>query len=125
MKRPKTGCFFNVSDTHILFLPTSWRFTFLPTIRSHREACEFRTRCREARPGGSLARSRIRSSLSEGTVPRSRGVNPTRLTCRNEPDSDYLCRDGAFISDDVDVVATGVNKRHPRCVHARRAVGII
>src|SRR6184192_3217341 len=54
-------------------------------------------------------------SSSEGAVPRSWSVNPTRLTCRNEPDSDDLCRDGAFISDDVHVVATSVNKRPPSC----------
>src|SRR5262249_39628520 len=75
-----------------------------PTIRSPREACEFRTRCHEARPGDHSRGVEIRPSSSEGAVPRSRSVNPTRLTCRNEPDSDDLCRDGAFISDDVHVV---------------------
>ena len=74
---------------------------------------------------GSLAVALNSPSSSEGAVPRSWSVNPTRLTCRNEPDSDDLCRDGAFISDDVHVVATGVNKRHPRCVHVRRAVRIV
>ena len=73
----------------------------------------------------SLARCRIRQSSSEGAVPRSRSVNPTRLTCRNEPDSDDLCRDSALVSDNVHVGATFVNKRHPRCIHMRRAVGIV
>jgi hypothetical protein len=46
-------------------------------------------------------------------VPRVRGINPSRLTCWNEPDSDNLCHDGALVSDDVHVLATVVNKRHP------------
>ena len=37
-------------------------------------------------------------------------VNPPRLTCRNEPDGDDLCIDTAFVSDDVHVDTTLVNK---------------
>ena len=66
-----------------------------------------------ARPAGRLVRCRIRSSSSEMAVPRVRGINSTRLTCWNEPDSDGLCHDGALVSDDVHVLATVVNKRHP------------
>jgi hypothetical protein len=46
-------------------------------------------------------------------VPRVRRINPSRLTGWNEPDSDGLCHDSALVSDDVDVLATVVNKRHP------------
>jgi hypothetical protein len=74
---------------------------------------------------GSSEQSRISPSSSEVAVSRVRGVNPTRLTCWNEPDSDGLCHDGAFVSDDVHVFATVVNKRHPCCVHVRRAAGIV
>jgi hypothetical protein len=54
-----------------------------------------------------------RGAESEMAVPRVRGINPSRLTCWNEPDSDGLCHDGALVSDDVHVLATVVNKRHP------------
>jgi len=37
-------------------------------------------------------------------------VNPTRLTGRNEPEGDALCLDSAFVSDDVHVDTTLVNK---------------
>src|SRR5437763_9224647 len=98
----------------------------LPTSNPFISSC---VRVPDALPRGAsrrlLARSRISPSSSEGAVPRSRSVNPTRLTCRNEPDNDDLCWDSAFISDDVHVVATGVNKRHDRCVHMWRAVGIV
>jgi hypothetical protein len=66
-------------------------------------------------------RRRISLSSSERGVPRGWSVNPTRLTCRNEPDGDDLCLDCAFVSDDVHVATTGVNKRHPCGVHVRRA----
>ena len=58
-------------------------------------------------------------------VPRVWGVNPTRLTRWNEPDGDDLCLDSAFVSDNVHVDTTVVNKRHPRCVHGTRASGIV
>ena len=58
-------------------------------------------------------------------VPRVGSVNPTRLTCRNQPDGDDLCLDSAFVSDNVHVDTTLVNKRHTRCVHGPRAAGII
>ena len=66
-----------------------------------------------------------RPSRLEGAVSRVCNVDAARLTCRNEPDGDDLCRDIAFVSDDVHVVTTGVNKRHARCVHFRRAAGIV
>src|SRR5207245_4527837 len=72
----------------------------------------------------SLAVALNSPSSSEGAVPRSWSVNPTRLTGRNEPGGDALCLDSAFVSDDVHVVAT-LNKRHPRCVHGPRAGGIV
>src|SRR5206468_3601097 len=72
-----------------------------------------------------LAVASNRPSPLEVAVPRVCNVDATRLTCRNEPDGDDLCRDIAFVSDDVHVVTTGVNKRHPRCVHLRRAAGIV
>src|ERR1039458_1888851 len=68
---------------------------------------------------------RFRPSSSEGAVPRIWGVNPTRLTCWNEPESNDLCLDIAFVSDDVYVATTKIDKRHPRCVHVRRAFGIV
>src|ERR1035441_8005935 len=68
---------------------------------------------------------RFRLSSSEGAVPRIWGVNPTRLTCWNEPESNDLCHDIAFVSDDVYVASTTIDKCHPRCVHVRRAVGIV
>jgi hypothetical protein len=51
---------------------------------------------------------------SEMAVSRIRGINPSRLTRWNEPDSDGLCHDGALVSNDVHVLATVINKRHPR-----------
>src|SRR5438477_13134728 len=67
------------------------------------------------------ARDRCASSCSsirwEMAVPRVWSVNPARLTRRNEPDSNELCLDSAFVSDDVHVIAAQVNKRHPRCVY--------
>ena len=52
-------------------------------------------------------------------------VNFPRCTCRNELHSYVACRDCAFISDDVCVVAAGVNERHASCVHVRFAFGIV
>ena len=69
--------------------------------------------------------ARISPRSSEMAVPRVWGVNPTRLTCWNEPDGDDLCLDSAFVSDNVHVDTTVVNKRHPRCVHGTRASGIV
>jgi hypothetical protein len=43
-------------------------------------------------------------------VPRVCSINSSRLACRNEPDSDGLCHDGTFVSDDVYVFATVVNE---------------
>ena len=67
-----------------------------------------------ARPADHMSGCRIRSSKSEMAVPRVGGINPSRLTCWNEPDSDGLCHDGALVSNDVHVLATVINKRHPR-----------
>src|ERR1700739_4847216 len=96
-----------------------------PTIHSHRGVCKFRTRCHGSASSRSLAGCRIRWCSSEMAVPRVRRINPSRLTCWNEPDSDGLCHDGALVSDDVHVLATVVNKRHPCRVHVRRAAGIV
>jgi hypothetical protein len=74
---------------------------------------------------GSLAATSDQQSPSEMAVPRVWSVNPTRLTCRNEPDSDDLRLDVAFVSDDVHVATTTIDKRHPRCVHVRRADGVV
>ena len=89
---------------------------------SYQRALDARVRDASSDPS---QRRRISLSSSERAVPRGWSVNPTRLTCRNEPDSDDLCRDGALVSDNVHVGATFVNKRHPRCVHVRRAGGIV
>jgi hypothetical protein len=61
----------------------------------------------------------------ERTVPRVWGINSTRLTCRNEAYSYNLCLDSAFVSDDVHVGATFINKRCSRCVDVRRAAWIV
>ena len=91
-----------------------WRSdSFRLADHPHRGVCKFRTRCHGSASSRSLARCRIRSSSSEMAVPRVRGINPSRLTCWNEPDGDGLCHDGALVSDDVHVLATVVNKRHP------------
>ena len=70
-------------------------------------------------------RRRISPSSSEMAVPRIWSVNPTRLTCRNELHSDGLCLDGAFVSDNVHVGTTGIDKPHPCCVHMGLALGIV
>jgi len=72
-----------------------------------------------------VARCRFRPSSSEGAVPRIWFVNPTRLACWNEPESNDLCCDVAFVSDVVYVATTTIHKCHPRCVHVRRATGIV
>src|SRR6202521_4443664 len=80
---------------------------------------------------GRVGSIRVQTSLRDETspleraIPRVCGVNPTRLTCRNEPEGDDLCLDSAFVSDDMHVATTVINKRHSRCVHVRRATGII
>src|SRR5271169_2241750 len=72
-----------------------------------------------------VAWRRFRPSLSERAVPRIVFVNPTRLACWNEPESNDLCLDVAFVSDVVYVATPTIDKCHPRCVHVRRATGIV
>ena len=74
---------------------------------------------------GCLAATSDQQSPSEMAVPRVGSVNPTRLTCRNEPESNDLCLDVTFVSDDVYVATTTIDKCHPRCVHVRGATGIV
>jgi hypothetical protein len=52
-------------------------------------------------------------------------LNPTRLTCRNELDSDGLCFDGAFVPEYVHVAATAIDKSHPCFVDVWLAAGIV
>ena len=48
-------------------------------------------------------------------VPRVWSVsNPARLTRRNEPDSNDLCLDSAFVSDDVHVIAASSQQMSSR-----------
>ena len=63
--------------------------------------------------------------MSEVTVTRICNVNPTHRICRNELNSDGLCLDIALVPEDVYVVATGIDKPHPRFVHMRLALGIV
>ena len=58
-------------------------------------------------------------------VSRIWGVNPSGLTCWNETEDDDLSRVIGLVSDDVNVVAALVNKRHARCVDGPRAGGIV
>ena len=65
-------------------------------------------------------------SSSEVAVSRVWRVNPTRLACRKELDCDGLRQvGGAFVSNNVHVVATGIDKRHPLCVHVRLATRVV
>ena len=59
---------------------------------------------------GSLFSRRSRPSWLERAVPGGWGVNPTRLTCWNEPERNDLCLDVAFVSDDVYVDTTMIDK---------------
>jgi hypothetical protein len=68
------------------------------------------TRGPDARPGVPRNGVESVSSSSEMAVARVGSVNPTRLTCRNEPDGDDLCLDSAFVSDDVCVATTKIDK---------------
>jgi len=65
------------------------------------------------------------SLSSERTVSWIVFVNPTRLACWNEPESNDICLNGAFVSDDVYVRTTLIDKGHSRCVHVRSATGIV
>jgi len=85
-------------------------------------ALDARARCASRAPS---QRRRISSTSSERAVPRVFSVNPTRLTCRNELDSDGACLECAFVAEDVHVGTTGIDKPRPLCVHSGLAVGIV
>jgi hypothetical protein len=68
---------------------------------------------------------RISLSASERTVPWVINVNPARLTCGNELDSDGLCHHVAFIAKDVYVVPAGIDEPHPLGVHMGSAPAIV
>jgi hypothetical protein len=106
--------------------PRSWR----------RATCARSSRATQNGIPGRAASMRVQGSnnsvnlfdllLDAGAVGR-RGwcVNFPRCTCRHELDSYVACRDCFFVSDDVCVIAAGVNERHPSCVHVRFALGIV
>ena len=62
---------------------------------------------------------------SEVAISRICNVNPAHGICGNELDGNGFCLNGPFVPEDVHVVATGVEKRHPRFVHTWLAVGIV
>jgi hypothetical protein len=53
------------------------------------------------------------------------GIDSSRRTCGNELNCDGCRRFGAFVANNVHVVATGIDERHPLGVHLRLALGII
>lgn len=62
---------------------------------------------------GSISSAPSNHGHSEMTVPRVGSVNPACLACRNDLNRDGLRHiGGAFISNDVHVVAARVNKSH-------------
>ena len=52
-------------------------------------------------------------------------VDPARRICGNKLNSDSFCLNIAFISEDMYVVSTRIDKPHPCFVHMRLAVGIV
>lgn len=61
----------------------------------------------------------------EVAVSRVVNVNPTYLICRDKLDGGGLRHDGALISDDMYVVATGIDKCHALRIRVGLAVGIV
>ena len=61
----------------------------------------------------------------ERTVAGICGINTAWLARWNQPESNDLGFDCAFISDVVYVAATTIDKCHPHCVDVRRATGIV
>jgi len=84
------------------------------------------TRELNARPGISFAAISNPISASEWAVARAwNHIYPTRRTGRDELDCDCLRDNGAFVSQDMNMVATGIDKSHTFCIHSGLALGIV